>query len=145
MLQLLGAINLRSLYDVQKENVDFFKTKRAARYGKLPDKQNSKEVTTCKDQLAELQTTYSTNYPNLFETLNAETTEFVKKDQRIPTKLKSIDENLNEVELDTNRIVNSSVDLAILQEYIPATKIKGLFNSNVSLIKIKICIYKYVL
>lgn len=145
MLQLLGAINLRSLYNVQKENVDFFKAKRAARYGKLPNKQNSEDVTTSKDQLAELQTTYSTNYPNLFETLNAETTEFVKKDQRIPTELKSIDENLNEVELDTNRIVNSSVDLAILQEYIPATKIKGLFNSNVSLIKIKICIYKSVL
>lgn len=145
MLQLLGAINLRSLYNVQKENVDFFKAKRAARYGKLPNKQNSEDVTTSKDQLAELQTTYSTNYPNLFETLNAETTEFVKKDQRIPTELKSIDENLNEVELDTNRIVNSSVDSAILQEYIPATKIKGLFNSNVSLIKIKICIYKSVL
>lgn len=145
MLQLLGAINLRSLYNVQKENVEFFKAKRAARYGKLPDKQNSEDITTSKDQLAELQTTYSTNYPNLFETLNAETTEFVKEDQRIPTELKSIDENLNEVELDTNRIVNSSVDLAILQEYVPATKIKGFFNSNVSLIKIEICIYKYVL
>lgn len=145
MLQLLGAINLRSLYNVQKENVEFFKAKRAARYGNLPDKQNSEDITTSKDQLAELQTTYSTNYPNLFETLNAETTEFVKEDQRIPTELKSIDDNLNEVELDTNRIVNSSVDSAILQEYIPATKIKGLFNSNVSLIKIEICIYKYVL
>lgn len=142
MLQLLGAINLRSLYNVQKENVDFFKAKRMARYGNLPDKQNSKDVTTSKNQLEELQTTYSANYPNL---LNAETTELVKKDEQIPTELKSIDENLNEVELDTNRIVNSSVDLAILQEYIPATKIKGLFNSNVSLIKIKICIYKYVL
>lgn len=145
MLQLLGAINLKSLYNVQKENVEFFKAKRAARYGNFPDKQNSEDITTSKDQLAELQTTYSTNYPNLFETLNAETTEFVKEDQRIPTELKSIDENLNEVELDTNRIVNSPVDSAILQEYIPATKIKGLFNSNVSLIKIEICIYKYVL
>ncbi|XP_012250253.1 5-methylcytosine rRNA methyltransferase NSUN4 [Bombus impatiens] len=125
-LELLGAINLKSLYNVQKENVEFFKAKRAARYGNFPDKQNSEDITTSKDQLAELQTTYSTNYPNLFETLNAETTEFVKEDQRIPTELKSIDENLNEVELDTNRIVNSPVDSAILQEYIPATKIKGL-------------------
>ncbi|XP_071879065.1 5-methylcytosine rRNA methyltransferase l(2)10685 [Bombus fervidus] len=121
-LELLGAINLRSLYNVQKENVDFFEAKRVTRYGKLPDKQNSKGITTSENQSEELQTTYSANYPN---SLNAETTELVKKDERIPTELKSIDENLNEVELDTNRIVNSSVDLAILQEYIPATKIKG--------------------
>ncbi|KAF3430370.1 hypothetical protein E2986_10114 [Frieseomelitta varia] len=122
-LELLGAINLRTLYNVHKENLDFFEAKRKA---ESQDEQNLEQVTTSEDQLAELQTIHPANRPNLFEALNAESTEFVNNDRQKHIELKSIDENLNEVELDTNRIVNSSLDLSMLQEYIPTTKIKGL-------------------
>lgn len=128
MLQLLGALNLRSLYNVQKENVDFFKSKREAKYGKSDDIQNSIEAETSIDQLSELQAAYPANYPNLVEALKAETTESDKKNENIPVKLQSIDTSLNDVNIDNTRIVDSSVNLSMLQEYVPATKIKGLFN-----------------
>lgn len=123
------------MYNVHKENLDFFEAKRKA---ESQDKQNLEEVTTSEDQLAELRTIHPANRPNLFEALNTESTEFVNNDKQKHIELKSIDENLNEVELDTNRIVSSSLDLSMLQEYIPATKIRGLFNYKISLIKIEI-------
>ena len=125
------------MYNVHKENLDFFEAKRKA---ESQDEQNLEQVATSEDQLAELETIHPASRPNLFKALNTESTEFVNNDRQKHIELKSIDENLNEVELDTNRIVNSSVDLSMLQEYIPATKIKGLFNYQISLIKIKILI-----
>ena len=122
---------------MHKENLDFFEAKRKA---ESQDEQNLEQVATSEDQLAELETIHPASRPNLFKALNTESTEFVNNDRQKHIELKSIDENLNEVELDTNRIVNSSVDLSMLQEYIPATKIKGLFNYQISLIKIKILI-----
>ncbi|CAD1475070.1 unnamed protein product, partial [Heterotrigona itama] len=100
-LELLGAINLKTLYSVHKENLNYFEAKRNA---ESQDEQNLEEVTTSEDQLAELQTIHPANRPNLLEALNAESTEFVNNEGQEHIELKSIDENLNEIELDTNRL-----------------------------------------
>lgn len=78
--------------------------------------------------MSELQAAYPANYPNLLEALKAESTESDKKNENIPVKLQSIDTSLNDVNIDNTRIVDSSVNLSMLQEYVPATKIKGLSN-----------------
>lgn len=80
--------------------------------------------------MAELQAAYPANYPNLeSEALKAETTESDKKSEnKISIKLQSIDASLNDINIDNTRIVDSSVNLSTLQEYVPTSKIKGLFN-----------------
>ncbi|XP_076755521.1 5-methylcytosine rRNA methyltransferase l(2)10685 [Xylocopa sonorina] len=126
-LESLGAINLRSLYDVQKENVEFFKMKREAKRKILQEnEQNVTEHETSIDQLAELRSLYPANYPDLSELLKSESNEFGKRDQPAPIKLQSIDADLNDVNIDTNRIIDPSVNVSMLHEYVPATKIKGL-------------------
>lgn len=80
--------------------------------------------------MAELQAAYPVNYPNLeSEALKAETTESDKKSEnKVSIKLQSIDASLNDINIDNTRIVDSSVNLSTLQEYVPTSKIKGLFN-----------------
>lgn len=80
--------------------------------------------------MAELQAAYPANYPNLeSEALKAETTESDKKSEnKVSIKLQSIDASLNDINIDNTRIVDSSVNLSTLQEYVPTSKIKGLFN-----------------
>lgn len=80
--------------------------------------------------MAELQAAYPANYPNLeSEALKAETTESDKKSEnKVSIKLQSIDASLNDINIDNTRIVDSSVNLSMLQEYVPTSKIKGLFN-----------------
>ncbi|XP_043803348.1 5-methylcytosine rRNA methyltransferase NSUN4 isoform X2 [Apis laboriosa] len=103
-------------------------SKREAKYGKSDDIQNSIEAETSIDQMAELQAAYPANYPNLeSEALKAETTESDKKSEnKIFIKLQSIDASLNDINIDNTRIVDSSVNLSMLQEYVPTNKIKGL-------------------
>ncbi|CAL7946971.1 unnamed protein product [Xylocopa violacea] len=126
-LESLGAINLRRLYEVQKENVEFFQAKREAKREKLErNKQNSVVCKSSNDHLAEIQSLYPANYPNLLDALKSEENEFVRKDGPAPIKLQSIDADLNEISLDTNRIIDPSVNVSMLHEYVPATKIKGL-------------------
>ncbi|CAK9809363.1 5-methylcytosine rRNA methyltransferase NSUN4 [Anthophora plagiata] len=126
-LELLGAIHLKNLYDSQKDNISFFQSKRKSKIEKLQEDNNSTDVVnTSKDQLNEIKKMYSANYPNLLEALNAENTESIKEDTSAPIKLQSIEKDLNEMNLDNDRIINSSVNLSMLHEYIPATKIKGL-------------------
>lgn len=85
------------------------------------------EAETSIDQ-SELRAAHPANYPNLLEDLKTETMEFDKKNKNIPIKLQSIDTSLNDINIDNTRIVDSSVNLSVLQEYVPASKIKGLFN-----------------
>ncbi|KOC59598.1 Putative methyltransferase NSUN4 [Habropoda laboriosa] len=126
-LELLGTINLENLYNTQKDNVRFLNAVKKSEMSKLQKENNSIDATnTSKDQLDELEKIYSTNSLNVLEGLRAEDTETVKEDRSVPVKLQSIEDDLNEINLDTNRIINSSVNLSSLHEYIPATKIKGL-------------------
>lgn len=124
-LELLGALNLRSVYNVQKENVDFFKSKREAKYGKSDDDiQNSMETETSLDRMSELQ---AANYPNLLEAeTDSDKTDSDKKNENIPIKLQSIDASLNDINIDNTRIVDSSLNLSMLHEYVPTSKLKGL-------------------
>lgn len=124
LFQSLGAIHLKGLYDSQKENRHMFEDRMRAKRPNLSHGKKSMKVGTSKDQLSEIQGVYSED-PNLLEALRAEDHSVVEKDARTPIKLESIDENLTEVNLDSDRIINPSVNLSTLQEYVPATKIKG--------------------
>ncbi|XP_017886978.1 5-methylcytosine rRNA methyltransferase NSUN4 isoform X2 [Ceratina calcarata] len=109
------------MYDVQKENIEFFKKKREAKMN------NSQEesAATPEDQLVEIKKMYPSSYPNLLQAIKTDD-EPVKHEGRIPVPLQSIDKDLNEISLDMNRIIDPTVNLSILHEYVPATKIKGL-------------------
>ncbi|OAD52181.1 Putative methyltransferase NSUN4 [Eufriesea mexicana] len=124
-LELLGAINLKSLYNLRKEKLDA-KAKRRAKIDTLQIK-NPEEVEIFKDKLTELQPVNLNNYRDLCESLNAKRSELEKSDEQNEfVELLSIDKNLNEVNLDHDRIVDPSVNLSSLQEYVPVTEIKGM-------------------
>lgn len=126
MFQLLGAINLKTLYDVRKNNLDA-KARRKHRMHE-PQITNPKEVEISKDQLTKLQTVDHNNYRDLCELLNPKTSELDKNDEQDEVKLLSIEKSLNEINLDFDRIVDPSVNLSSLQEYVPVTEIKGLVD-----------------
>lgn len=76
--------------------------------------------------MSELQ---AANYPNLLEAeIDSDKTDSDKKNENIPIKLQSIDASLNDINIDNTRIVDSSLNLSMLHEYVPTSKLKGLFN-----------------
>lgn len=120
-LESIGAFNLKAMYDVHKENLEFFVKKEEAK----TDNSEAVSSATPEDQLVEIKKMYPSSYPDLLQALKAED-EPVKHEGRISVPLQSIDKDLNEISLDTNRIIDPTVNLSTLHEYVPATKIKGL-------------------
>lgn len=95
-----------------------------------------------KAHLAKLESVYPEDHPHLHEMLKSDDTKSDTKDsgpQQIT--LHSIEQELNEVEIDNSRIIDSNVNLSLLHEYVPATKIKGQIDW---FLKSKIKWYTYI-
>lgn len=119
---MLGAINLKSFYNVYKQNIDCSTSKTV----QSQNVQNSMETYLSNAQLSEVQSIYPTDHQHLPETLESEENEeFLTTEKPPPVKLQSIEKDLNEIEIETNRIIDSSMKISMLQEYVPATKLKG--------------------
>ncbi|KZC12019.1 Putative methyltransferase NSUN4 [Dufourea novaeangliae] len=123
-LQLLGAVHLKSLYNVMKEN-----KKNNKKNIHKNDVQNPMDTIIENIQLSEVKSIYPANNVHSSQSLTLEENDEVptKTDYALePVKLQSIEGNLNDVNIDTNRFIESSLDLTMLYEYVPATQIKGL-------------------
>ena len=127
-LELLGAVHLKSLYEVHKENTERYKIiKESQNLNESDNFNESVSDLVTKAHLAKLESIYPEDHPHLHELLKSEDTKsHTKDDAPQEIKLHSIEQELNDVQIDHSRVVDSNVNLSLLQEYIPATKIKGL-------------------
>ncbi|XP_033228360.1 5-methylcytosine rRNA methyltransferase NSUN4 [Belonocnema kinseyi] len=145
-LESLGAIDLRSIYKVQKELLEEeeFLDEQNGKKRAPGKKQIDREMSSflSKKQLSELESIYPAD-SNVEATSLREVEELKAKslneldenegfDLKVteplqPVTLKSIESEV-EIELDSSRIItpSSGLTLSALQEYIPATKLKGL-------------------
>lgn len=129
-LELLGAVNLKRVYDVYKEDLERNKQTQkqnesvteSQKYNKLTDDLLEKA------RLAEFEAILPGDHAKVMEVLRAEeAAKFeVESSDPLEIKLQSIEEELNEVEIDTSRIIEPNVNISLLHEYVPTTKIKGL-------------------
>lgn len=128
--QLLGAVHLKAYYDVQKEHMNNMLPKKKPSSAESKSVQNTMDTFISNTQLSEAQSIYPTSHKNMPQALKSEEdADLVKTDTALqPVKLQSIEADLNEVDIDSERIIESSVNIATLHEYVPATKIKGLFT-----------------
>ncbi|XP_076232797.1 5-methylcytosine rRNA methyltransferase l(2)10685 [Calliopsis andreniformis] len=136
-LELLGAINLKALYNSQRNYLNSkLESKKEDKASQPDNLQNVMDTLISDSQVSEVQKIYPDDQQNLMDKLRSEndnlsnsddTSELVKTEKKLkPVKMHSIEEDLNETELESDRIVDPSVNVAMLYEYVPATKIKGL-------------------
>ncbi|XP_076675344.1 5-methylcytosine rRNA methyltransferase l(2)10685 [Andrena cerasifolii] len=127
-LELLGAVHLKAYYDVQKEHINNKLSNAKLSGARSESVQNTMETFTSNTQISEARSIYPTNHKNIPQPLKSEEdAELVKTDAALqPVKLRSIEGDLNEIDIDSDRIIESSINIAALHEYVPATKIKGL-------------------
>lgn len=91
--------------------------------------QNPMDTVIENTQLADMESLYPEGNTYSSQSLNSEEDEeslIQKSDALQPTKLQSIEADLNEIEIDTSRVIESSSDQSMLHEYVPSTKLKGL-------------------
>ncbi|XP_076626824.1 5-methylcytosine rRNA methyltransferase l(2)10685 [Colletes latitarsis] len=124
-LELLGAIHLKALYNVYKEHL---KSKSTSKSVKTKSVENVMDALISNTRSSELQSIYPADHQHTAQALNTEENdETVTTNNALqPVKLQSIEEELNEIAIDNDRIIDSSVNISMLHEYIPATKIKGM-------------------
>lgn len=120
-------MNLRTIYETFKEHID-------ANPNKSKKQRKKKEVRSQVDsivsdaEVSAVQTHYPVDYasPPTSLSTNNEDEGIVAENQALqPVKMKSIEPNLNEIDLDENRIMHPNANLSGLYEFVPATKIKG--------------------
>ncbi|XP_008547250.1 5-methylcytosine rRNA methyltransferase NSUN4 [Microplitis demolitor] len=146
-LQLLGAMNVRDLYRVHRENYEERKQRRIEEG--LPEKPaksvEPKDQSKIADKLKakaeeELQTLLPPEYENAEQFMDKKKSkdrvqdedyeEEVMKVKKLldPMQMRPLEEDLKSPKVDENRIVKPSVGLTstALHEFIPATELKGL-------------------
>ncbi|XP_076653557.1 5-methylcytosine rRNA methyltransferase l(2)10685 [Halictus rubicundus] len=125
-LQCLGAIHLKSLYNVYKNNMDGqSKTKSML----SENVQNPMDSVIENMQLSDIESVYPEGHSYSSQSLNSEEdteSSIQKTDALQPVKLQSIEADLNEIEIDANRVIESPTDQSMLYEYVPSTRLKGL-------------------
>lgn len=133
-LELLGAINLKALYDSQKANI-LSKESRWKKKTRLQNMQSRMDNIISNTNLSEVQSVYPADHESHLQALRSEdnslpTSEdsgFINIDEPLkPVKLQSIEEELNETDIDSTRIIEPGVNISTLYEFVPATKIKGM-------------------
>lgn len=115
-------MNLRMIYETYKTTIDKTPHK--------PSKKRKKEMESVitNNQMNIVQSHYPENYaskPAAVSTVDEDEDIVEKHEVLQPVEMKSIEANLNEVKLDTNRIVHPNAGLSGLYEFVPATQLKG--------------------
>lgn len=131
-LELLGAMNLRAIYETYRKEIDAnrFKSKKREKQNKVENQQMASKIADT--QMLKIQSHYPVDYPSAPASISIkdgdeETEDTVQESQALqPVEMKSIESNLNEVTLDENRIVQPNAGLSGLFEFVPATKLKGM-------------------
>jgi len=119
-------MNLKSIYDVYKEDMD------TNPKSKKKKKKNSKHRKTLSIIADAQRSTVQSHYPEDCAPISVNTEEnedenLIQKDQALqPIKMKSIEPDLNKIELDINRIIEPNSGLSGMYEFVPATKLKGI-------------------
>ncbi|XP_033339014.2 5-methylcytosine rRNA methyltransferase l(2)10685 isoform X1 [Megalopta genalis] len=124
-LKSMGAMHLKSVYDVFKEDV----IKQDIESMKPKNVQNPMNTIIQNSELSDIESFYTKGCTDSLQSVKLEedTESLIRQDDALqPIKLQSIEQDLNEIEIDTNRVVESSFDQSVFHEYIPATKLKGL-------------------
>ncbi|XP_003704061.2 5-methylcytosine rRNA methyltransferase l(2)10685 isoform X2 [Megachile rotundata] len=129
-LELLGAVNLKNVYDVYKEDIERRKQMKKQNESETESQKPNKVTDDLveKAHLAELEALFPGDHSKIIDVLKAEGAAKPEAQITDPSeiKLQSIEQELNEVEIDSSRIIEPNVNLSLLHEYVPATKIKGL-------------------
>jgi len=135
-------MNMKTIYNIYKEEIDTNRNK----FSKKKEKKNSAKYHKTLSVISDAQrSTVESNCPEDYApiSVNAEENEdekLIQKDQPLqPLKMKSIEPELNEIELDTNRIIEVNTGLSGMYEFVPATKLKGLVLVKRANINIHIC------
>lgn len=126
ILQNSGAINVKLIYDAFVENVQDQRFQKSKKIIKLNDRMYN---IISERQISEVQSVYPTDYVTSSDSL----TFTEKNDRNISINkplesihLKSIAEDSNDMNIDSNRIVLPSDGLSGLYKFVPVTKLKGL-------------------
>ncbi|XP_031850578.2 5-methylcytosine rRNA methyltransferase l(2)10685 [Nomia melanderi] len=128
-LQLLGAIHLKSLYNVFKEDEKNYQNSEPTL---SQDIENPMDDIIKNLQLSELESFYPNDHVLSQTSLTSEEDEednksLIETNKPLqPVELQSIEKSLNEIDIDNDRLIQSSSDQSMLYEYVPATKLKGL-------------------
>ncbi|EFN84325.1 Putative methyltransferase NSUN4 [Harpegnathos saltator] len=129
-LESLGAMNLKMIYQAYKAEIDENPYK--------PNKKRKKEDPAKSLEMGSVisnvqmnirQSHYPADYavkPTAISITEEDEDIEQNRSKLQPVSLKSIEADMNEISLDTNRIVNPTVGLNGLYEFVPATQIKGL-------------------
>ncbi|XP_053973827.1 5-methylcytosine rRNA methyltransferase NSUN4 [Hylaeus volcanicus] len=124
-LELLGAFNLKVLYNVFNETIAHSPKSETI---ETKNDQSSIDTFISNIKSTEVESIYPADHEHVPKELTSEENEELITTQKPlqSIQLQSINKDLNEVAIETNRIIDSSKNLSLLHEYIPATKIKGL-------------------
>ncbi|XP_029659923.1 5-methylcytosine rRNA methyltransferase NSUN4 isoform X1 [Formica exsecta] len=129
-LETHGAMNLKTIYETYKEELDanpYKSNKKKRKKKQARDRQVESAISDA--QISTIQSHYPTDYtspPVSLNTMNENEDTVVESQALQPVEIKSIESNLNEIMIDENRIVHPNASLSELYEFIPATKIKGM-------------------
>ena len=130
--ELAGAINLKSIYDVQRANLPFRNVRaKKKQVNETKPEQLEIENVLADKQIEELRSVYPADYEpsqrSLGEAAEDEDSRQLAKPLE-PVQMRPLEEDLAMAKPDITRIIKPSMGLtsSTLHEYIPATKIKGL-------------------
>jgi len=142
-------MNLKTIYNIYKEHID------ADPKSEKKKKKSSKHHKTLSVIADAQRSIVQSHYPEdcapiSVNTEGNENENLIQKDQPLqPVKMKSIEPDLNKIELDVNRIIEPNSGLNGMYEFVPATQLKGIIRSkkgyNIANIYIYIYIYIYML
>lgn len=126
-------MNLRTIYQVYKTDIDETPcTRKPNKQKKIKNTAENLgvESTIANAQMNVVQSHYPANYtskPATINTVNEDIEEDIAQEHKglQPVEMKSIETDMNEVKLDTNRIIHPNAGLSGLYEFVPVSKIKG--------------------
>jgi hypothetical protein len=139
-------MNLKTIYNIYKEHID------ADPKSEKKKKKSSKHHKTLSVIADAQRSIVQSHYPEdcapiSVNTEGNENENLIQKDQPLqPVKMKSIEPDLNKIELDVNRIIEPNSGLNGMYEFVPATQLKGIIRSKkgYNIANIYIYIYIYV-
>lgn len=121
-------MNLKMIYQTYKAEIDKspHKPSREKKSESSATNQGIKSV-IADAQVTTMQSHYSTDYELKSTAVNIvnEDEDMQEHEGAQPVEMKSIEPNMNEIELDKNRIVHPDAGLSELYEFVPATQLKG--------------------
>ncbi|EZA58657.1 hypothetical protein DMN91_008632 [Ooceraea biroi] len=128
-LESQGAMNVKAIYETYKEQIDTNpervkrkkKTKTSARHHRVASVVADAQRSTVQSHYPEDHVT-----PTFVETEDEDKDTAQVNQPSQPVEMKSIESNLNKIELDETRIIEPNVGLGGMYEFVPATKIKGM-------------------